>query len=39
MSRKGKITCTKLLEAVEQKAKARKIIERALIVLEEIIII
>jgi hypothetical protein len=39
MSGKGKIIYTKLLEAAEQKAKVRKIIERALTVLEEIITI
>lgn len=39
MSGKRKITCAKLLEAAEQKAKARKITERALTVLKEIIAI
>jgi hypothetical protein len=39
MFRKGKIICAKLQEATEQKAKARKIIERALTVLDKIIII
>jgi hypothetical protein len=37
MSGKGKIICAKLLEAAEQKAEAGKIIERALMVLDEII--
>jgi hypothetical protein len=39
MSGKGKITCAKLLEAAEQKVKDGKIMERALMVLEEIIAI
>jgi hypothetical protein len=39
MSGKGKITCAKLLEAAGQKAKAGKITERALTVLDEIIAI